>query len=194
MVDDVARIQAGDLSRLIIEHGDPLIGAGGDHARRQIFEQRLVINACVLNFGEQLCVIDRHRELAAEHLQRVLLDGAIDAARDARPKQHDAGEMLPGKNSDSHSSLQLLHFFRYLFQLRRGANPMKLIEHERLPGGLRGRKSSAHSDSFLISWSSSLGWSGRIVLHIGLFFRQQDEHPIRSTASPMVLAKRSSRS
>jgi hypothetical protein len=77
-----------------------------------------------------LRVIDRDRELAAEHLQGILFHRPVDAAHEPRSQKHDAREMLPRKNPYGDGSFQSLHFLRHLFQFGRGADPIELIEHE----------------------------------------------------------------
>jgi len=84
----------GDLPRLLIEDRDALIFPGRNHAGRKILQKRLVINLRVLHFREQLRVIDCDRELAAQHLQRVLLHAAIDPPRHSRTEQHHPGKMF----------------------------------------------------------------------------------------------------
>ena len=137
MIDDLAGVQPGDLPGLVIEHRHPFIRAGRDHARRQVFQQRLVINARVLDFGEQLRVIDRHRQLSAQNLQGVLLHRAINPPGQPRPEQHHARELLAGKNSKRDCGLESPQLLRRLLELWRFSNSMEFIEHQHFLVGLK---------------------------------------------------------
>ncbi len=81
MLEKILGFRTGDLFRFVIEDRNTAIGARGNHSGREILEKNLVIDFRVLDFGEQLGIIDRDGELAAEDPERILLDAAINPSR-----------------------------------------------------------------------------------------------------------------
>ena len=122
---------AGDLSGFVIEDSDAAVRARRDDSGGQVLQQSLVIDLRVLDFGKQLRVFDRDRELAAENLKRVLLDAAVDAAREPRAKQHDSGEVFAGKDAHRDRDVERPPSAFHRFQLWSLPHPMQLIQNKR---------------------------------------------------------------
>ena len=80
MIENIPGIQFYDLPSLAVENGNAFVNPRRDHAGGQIFEQRFVVDFCILHFGKQLRVFNGDGQLTAKNLERVLLDAAIDSS------------------------------------------------------------------------------------------------------------------
>ena len=163
----------------VIEDRDAPIGARGNHAGREILQKNLVINFRVLDFGKQLRIVDRDGELAAEDLERILFDAAINPSREPRPQQHDSGEMFAGKNAHRHRDFERRHLFLDRFQFRRLPHAVQLIENESFLMSFQVLDNRVVSAQHQALDAASFGVWKRVVLGKGVMVRQQDEHTVR---------------
>ncbi len=193
LIQKSGRFRAGDLVGFLVENSDTAVDSGRDHAGRQILQEDLIVDFGVLDLGEELGVIDRHGELAAQNLQRLLLDAAINPSGHPRTQQHDPGKVFAGKNTDGHRDLQRLHLLFDRFQFRRLPHTVQLVEDQCLRMGFQifdYRVVFAEPELRTAIRRSGSGyccekswWSGRRMYTVSV-----------ATAPAMVFAKRSSKS